>query len=90
MPSRVAWLESPDMIWGTGGPKAHAQVFSKQMVYFMCFHYLFLFSGIKARRESHTLPPNFENTSTNISVAGGGCIAETDSRDDDFLFCKML
>lgn len=45
------------MIWGTGGPKARAQVFSKQMVYFMCFHYLFLFSGIKVRREIHTLPP---------------------------------
>lgn len=48
------------------------------------------FSDAKARRKIHTLPPDFENTSTNISVVGGGFTAEIDLRDDDFLFCKKL
>lgn len=78
------------MIWGTGAPKALAQVFNKQMVYFVYFQFLFLLVMVRQEEKSMPFSPDFENTSTNISVADGGFTAETDLRDDDFLFCKML
>lgn len=73
-----------------GAPKALAQVFNKQMVYFVYFQFLFLLVMVRQEEKSIPSPPDFENTSTNISVAGGGFAAERDLRDDDFLFRKTL
>lgn len=56
MLSRVAWLESTGMIWGTGACSVLAEIINKQLVYFVCFQLLFLLMMLKQEQESTSSP----------------------------------